>query len=543
MSLGYFHYPLPANEPVLTYAPGTPERKLLKQALAELKSAEADIPQYIGSEEIRSGNKKPINPPHEKAYVLGYFHEGDESHVHAAINAALAAKANWESLSWENRAAIFLKAADLLATKYRPYINGTTMLGQSKNACQAEIDAACELIDFLRFNVHFLSEIYRQQPISSPGVHNRLEWRPLEGFVLAITPFNFTAIGGNLPTSAALCGNVVVWKPAYTQIYSAQLFLRILKEAGLPDGVINLIYVDGPVLGKVCFEHRDFAGIHFTGSTSVFNQIWATIGANISKFKSYPRIVGETGGKDFVLAHKSADAAAVATALARGAFEFQGQKCSAASRAYLPSNIAEEIKSKLVADIATIKVGTVEDFGNFINAVIDEKSFDKLAKYIDNAKQDASVKIIAGGNYSKEKGYFIEPTVIETTDPQYITMCEELFGPVLTIYTYNADDFEGVLTLVNNTSPYALTGAILAQDRNAVELATNRLRNAAGNFYINDKPTGAVVGQQPFGGARASGTNDKAGSLINLYRWLSARTIKETYNPPVNYGYPFLAEE
>ena len=543
MSLGYFKYPMPANEPVLTYAPGTPERKLLQQTLVELKAAETDIPQYIGGEEVRSGNKQPLNPPHEHALVLGYYHEGDETHVHQAIDAALKAKAGWEAMAWENRAAIFLKAADLLATKYRPYINGTTMLGQSKTAYQAEIDAACELIDFLRFNVHFLSEIYKQQPISSPGMHNRLEWRPLEGFVLAITPFNFTAIGGNLPTSAAMCGNVVIWKPAHTQIYSAQMFMRVLKEAGLPDGVINLIYVDGPTLGNVCFNHRDFAGVHFTGSTGVFNQMWATIGANVGKYKSYPRIVGETGGKDFVLAHKSADPDVVATALARGAFEYQGQKCSAASRAYLPSNIADEIKRKLVAAVKTMKMGPVDDFGNFINAVIDEKSFDKLKKYIDTAKNDASVKILVGGNCDKEKGFFIEPTVIEAGDPKYVTMCEELFGPVLTVYTYDAGDFDGALELVDTTSPYALTGSILAQDRAAVELATTRLRHSAGNFYINDKPTGAVVGQQPFGGARASGTNDKAGSMINLYRWLSARTIKETFNPPVDYKYPFLASE
>jgi 1-pyrroline-5-carboxylate dehydrogenase len=543
MSLGYFNYPLPANEPVLNYAPGSAERALLQKTLAELKSSEIDIPQYIGGEEIRSGNKLALNPPHERAHVLGYYHEGEEKHVHDAIAAALKAKPGWEAMSWENRAAIFLKAADLLATKYRPYINGTTMLGQSKNAYQAEIDAACELIDFLRFNVHFLSEIYKQQPISGPGMHNRLEWRPLEGFVLAITPFNFTAIGGNLPTSAAMCGNVVIWKPAHTQIYSAQMFMRILKEAGLPDGVINLIYVDGPTLGNVCFNHRDFAGVHFTGSTGVFNQMWATIGANVGKYKSYPRIVGETGGKDFVLAHKSADPAVVATALARGAFEYQGQKCSAASRAYIPSNTAPAIKEKLIAAIQSMKMGPADDFGNFINAVIDEKSFDKLAKYIESAKNDSSVNILTGGSYNKEKGFFIEPTVIETFDPKYVTMCEELFGPVLTIYTYDAEDFDGALELVDTTSPYALTGAVLSQDRAAVELATERLRHSAGNFYINDKPTGAVVGQQPFGGARASGTNDKAGSMTNLYRWLSARTIKETYNPPVDYKYPFLAAE
>ena len=416
------------------------------------------------------------------------------------------------------------------------------MLGQSKNAYQAEIDSACELIDFLRFNVHFLSEIYKQQPVSAPGIHNRMEWRPLEGFVLAITPFNFTAIAGNLPSSAAMCGNTVVWKPANTQVYAAQMIMRIFKEAGLPDGVINLVYVDGPTLGKVCFAHSDFGGVHFTGSTGVFNQMWKTIGENIASYKSYPRIVGETGGKDFVMVHKSAQPDVVATALARGAFEYQGQKCSAASRAYIPGNIAEEVKTKLIAQIASMKMGTVEDFSNFINAVIDEKSFDKIAAYIAAAKKDKKAKIIAGGKCDKSEGYFIEPTVIEAKDPKYVTMCEEIFGPVLTIYVYDAAQFEETLALVDSTSPYALTGSIIAQDRDAVVLATAKLRNAAGNFYINDKPTGAVVGQQPFGGARGSGTNDKAGSMINLYRWLSARTIKETFNPPTDYHYPFLQE-
>ena len=542
MSLGYFSYPMPANEPVLQYAPGSPERAALKKTLAELKKKPIEIPMYIGGKAVKSGKKMAIHPPHETSFTLGHFHAGEEKHIHQAIDSALKAKDAWAAMSWENRAHIFLKAADLMATKYRYHINGTTMLGQSKNAFQAEIDSACELIDFLRFNVHCLSEIYKQQPLSSPGMHNRMEWRPLEGFVLAITPFNFTAIGGNLPTSAAMCGNVVVWKPANTQIYSAQMFMRILKEAGLPDGVINLIYVDGPTLGKVCFNHREFAGVHFTGSTGVFNNMWKVIGENVSKYRSYPRLVGETGGKDFVVAHKSANVDAVVTALARGAFEFQGQKCSAASRAYIPSNIAEEVKRKLVAAIQSMKMGTVEDFSNFVNAVIDEKSFNSIAKYIDNAKKDKKAKILVGGNYSKAKGYFIEPTVIEAKDPKYTTMCEEIFGPVLTIYVYDADKFEETLKLVDSTSPYALTGAILAQDRAAVELATNKLRNAAGNFYINDKPTGAVVGQQPFGGARASGTNDKAGSMLNLYRWLSARTIKETYNPPVDYKYPFLLE-
>lgn len=542
MSLGYFSYPLPANEPVLQYAPGSPERAALKKTLAELKKKELDIPMYIGGKAVKTGKKVAIHPPHEKDFTLGHFHAGEEKHIHQAIDAALKAKETWAAMSWENRAHIFLKAADLMATRYRYHINGTTMLGQSKNAFQAEIDSACELIDFLRFNVHFLSEIYKQQPVSSPGMHNRMEWRPLEGFVLAITPFNFTAIGGNLPTSAAMCGNVVVWKPANTQIYSAQMFMRILKEAGLPDGVINLVYVDGPTLGKVCFSHREFAGVHFTGSTGVFNNMWKVIGENVAKYRSYPRIVGETGGKDFVVAHKSANVDAVVTALARGAFEFQGQKCSAASRAYIPSNMAEEVKTKLVAAIKTMKMGTVEDFSNFVNAVIDEKAFNSIARYIDAAKKDKKAKILVGGNYSKTKGYFIEPTVIEAKDPKYVTMCEEIFGPVLTLYVYPADKFEETLKLVDSTSPYALTGAILAQDRAAVELATDKLRNAAGNFYINDKPTGAVVGQQPFGGARASGTNDKAGSMLNLYRWLSARTIKETYNPPVDYKYPFLQE-
>lgn len=540
MNLGYFSYPLPANEPVLTYGPGTAERKALKRALKELKSHEADIPMYIGGEQVRTGNKVAIHPPHEIAHTLGYFHAGEEKHVTMAIQAALAAKPKWEAMSWENRAGIFLRAADLIATRYRMYMNGTTMLGQSKNAFQAEIDSACELIDFLRFNVHFLSEIYKQQPISGAGMHNRLEWRPLEGFVLAITPFNFTAIAGNLPTSAALCGNVVVWKPANTQVYSAQMFMKILKEAGLPDGVINLIYVDGPTIGKVCMSHRDFAGVHFTGSTGVFNQMWKTIGENVGNYKSYPRIVGETGGKDFVLAHKTADPDVVVTALLRGAFEFQGQKCSAASRAYIPSNMADEVKKKLVDGVKSFRMGTVEDFGNFINAVIDEKAFKSISRYIDNAKKDSGAEILVGGGYDMSKGYFIEPTIIEAKEPKYVSMCEEIFGPVLTIYVYNADEFDKALELVDTTSPYALTGTIIAQDRYAVELATEKLRHSAGNFYINDKPTGAVVGQQPFGGARASGTNDKAGSMLNLYRWLSARTIKETFNPPTDFRYPFL---
>jgi 1-pyrroline-5-carboxylate dehydrogenase len=543
MHNAYFQFAAPVNEPVYSYAPGSPEREALKKQLAAFKAQEFDIPMYIGDKEVRTGKTIDIRPPHEIKHKLGHFHEGDASHVKDAIAAALAARTQWADTPWEQRAGVFLKAAELIATRYRYHINAATMLGQSKNAYQAEIDSACELIDFLRFNVHYLTDIYKQQPLSSAGVHNRLEYRPLEGFVVAITPFNFTAIAGNLPTSAAMCGNVVVWKPAYTQVLAAHIIMQVLKEAGLPDGVINLIYTDGPVLGDVAFSHPDFAGIHFTGSTGVFQQMWKTIGMNISKYKTYPRIVGETGGKDFVLAHKSADADVVAIALARGAFEYQGQKCSAASRAYLPSNIADAVKTKLTAELKTMKMGTTEDFSNFVNAVIDERSFDKIATYIENAKKDPAAKIIAGGNYSKTEGYFVEPTVIEVTDPRYVTMCEEIFGPVLTIYVYEADKFEEIIDIVDTTSPYALTGSILAQDRYAIDLATKRLINAAGNFYINDKPTGAVVGQQPFGGARASGTNDKAGSALNLYRWLSARTIKETLVPPTDYRYPFLKED
>lgn len=542
MQNGQFSIPLPVNEPVLSYAPGSSEKLRLKEVLGILKSEEADVPMYIGGQEIRTGKKVAMRPPHEHDHVLGYFHEGDASHARDAIDAALAAKTSWAALSWESRAQIFLKAADLIAGKYRPYLNGTTMLGQSKSVYQAEIDSACETIDFLRFNVHFLSEIYRGQPISAPGIHNRMEYRPLEGFVLAISPFNFTAIGANLPTSAALCGNVVVWKCAHTQVYSAQMFMRILKEAGLPDGVINLIFVDGPTLGDVCFSHPDFAGVHFTGSTGVFNHMWKTIGANTGKYKSYPRIVGETGGKDFVMVHHSADVDVTVTALLRGAFEYQGQKCSAASRAYIPSNLADQIREKLIRGIDSFRIGTVEDFTNFINAVIDEKAFDRITTYIENARLATNARIIAGGQHDKSKGYFITPTIIETTDPSFVTMCEEIFGPVLTIYIYEADQFEETLEVLDRTSPYALTGSIIAQDRVAIEHATSRLSQSAGNFYINDKPTGAVVGQQPFGGARASGTNDKAGSMLNLLRWLSPRTIKETYAPPTDYRYPFMQE-
>jgi 1-pyrroline-5-carboxylate dehydrogenase len=543
MSNGFFKVPVPRNEPVLSYAPGTKERAALKSALAEARAQELDIPMYIGAEEVRTGNKKKLSPPHDHRHVLGYFHAGDKGHIEQAINAAMAAKELWGNLSWENRASIFLKAADLLAGPYRYKINAATMLGQSKSAYQAEIDSACELIDFLRFNVAFMSEIYNEQPISSPGVWNRLEYRPLEGFTFALTPFNFTAIAGNLPTSMAMMGNTVVWKPSNTQIYAANVIMQVLKEAGLPDGVINLIYVSGPDAADVIFSHKDFGGIQFTGSTGVFNSMWKTIGANISKYRSYPRIVGETGGKDFVIAHKSADAKEVSTALVRGAFEYQGQKCSAASRAYIPSNLWEDVKKNMIADLKSIAMGPVEDFGNFVNAVIDEKAFDSIAGYIEKAKQNPLNEIVAGGQYDKSKGYFIEPTVIATKDASSLTMCEEIFGPVLTIYVYHAENFEQTLELVDQTSPYALTGAVLAKDRYAVELATKKLTNSAGNFYINDKPTGAVVGQQPFGGARGSGTNDKAGAKANLMRWVSMRTIKETFVTPTDYRYPFLDNE
>lgn len=543
MPKGIYQVPTPKNEPVLNYAPGSKERRALKKALEAARAKQEDIPMYIGGEEVRTEKKHPLAPPHDHQRILGYFHEGDKGHVEMAINAALGAKAAWEELPWEHRASIFLKAADLIAGPYRAEINAATMLGQSKNAYQAEIDSACELIDFLRFNAHYMTQIYAQQPESSPGVWNRLEHRPLEGFVFALTPFNFTAIAGNLPASVALMGNTVVWKPAYTQIYAANVIMKVFREAGLPDGVINLIYVDGPEAGEVIFNHPDFAGIHFTGSTKVFQNIWKAIGENIHKYKSYPRIVGETGGKDFIIAHKSADAKALATAIVRGAFEYQGQKCSAASRAYIPSNLWEEVKAYILEDLETIKMGGVEDFGNFVNAVIDEKSFDKIVQYIEDARNSDLVDIIAGGTYDKSKGYFIAPTVLLSRDPAYATLCEEIFGPVLTIYVYQTERFEETLELVDTTSPYALTGSIFSNDRYAIALATKKLVNAAGNFYINDKPTGAVVGQQPFGGARASGTNDKAGSMINLLRWVSPRTIKETLVPATDYRYPFLEKD
>ncbi len=540
---GFFKIPTPINEPIFPYAPGTTERKLLKEALADARSKTLDIPMYIGGKEVRTGNTKDINPPHDKNHKLGHFHRGDASHVQQAIDAALAAKADWENMPWEQRAAIFLKAAELLAGPYRYKLNAATMLGQSKNAFQAEIDAACEMIDFLRFNVAFMSEIYSDQPISSKGIWNRIEYRALEGFVFALTPFNFTAIAGNLPASAAMMGNVIVWKPAFTQIYAANVLMEIFIEAGVPAGVINLVYASGPETGDIIFKHPDFAGIHFTGSTGVFQNVWKQIGDNIQTYKSYPRIVGETGGKDYIMVHPSANVDVVRTAIVRGAFEFQGQKCSAASRAYLPKSLWTKLEKELIAEVNNIKVGPVEDFTNFVNAVIDEKAFDKIASYIDGAHADPNVEVIAGGTYDKSQGYFIKPTIILTQSPNSITMCEEIFGPVLTIYIYDDEKFEETLHILDNTSPYALTGAVISQDRYAIELATNILRHSAGNFYINDKPTGAVVGQQPFGGGRASGTNDKAGAKVNLLRWCSMRTIKETFTPPTNYTYPNFSEE
>ncbi len=546
MSTGFFKIPPIKNEPILNYAPESSERQHLQAKIKAMRAEVLDIPMIINGKEVRTGNKFPINPPHDHHHVLGYFHEGNESHIKASIDTALAARENWANMPWEHRLTIFLKAAELSAKKYRWELNAATMLGQSKNAYQAEIDAACEWIDFLRYNVLFASQIYKGQPESSEGLWNRTEWRALEGFIFAITPFNFTAIAGNLPASAAMMGNVVVWKPSPTQIYSAHVIMKILLEAGLPDGVINLVFADGPMAGEIVFKHPDFAGVHFTGSTKTFQTIWKAIGENIQNYKTYPRIVGETGGKDFVIAHHSADPQAVAVGLLRGAFEYQGQKCSAASRAYIPDNIWPAVEKQLVSDLKSAKMGGTEDFSNFINAVIDERSFDKIVGFIETAKKSDKVKIIAGGNYDKSKGYFIEPTVLLTTDPKYTTMSEEIFGPVLTIYVYpqdsanEKDKYVETLKLVDSTSSYALTGAIFSEDRYAIDLASKLLVNAAGNFYINDKPTGAVVGQQPFGGARASGTNDKAGSMYNLLRWVSARTIKETLVSPIDYRYPFL---
>ncbi len=543
MSNAFFQVPAVINEPVKSYRPGSPERTELQAMLAKMRAEVLDVPMVIGGQEVRTGKTQRLAPPHDHQHTLGHFHEGNAGHVTSAIDAALAARPTWATMPWEQRAAIFLKAADLLAGPWRARLNAATMLGQSKNAFQAEIDAACELIDFLRFNVKFATEIYKNQPESLPGTWNRVEYRPLEGFVFALTPFNFTAIAGNLPTSAALMGNVVVWKPANTQIYSAHVLMALFREAGLPDGVINLVFVSGPTAGEVIFQHREFAGIHFTGSTGVFDGIWQTVGANRAKYRSYPRLVGETGGKDFVVAHPSANPIAVAVGLLRGSFEYQGQKCSAASRAYVPKSLWPTIKDKLVADLKTVKMGPTEDFTNFVNAVIDEKSFDKIAKYIDGAKADSGVELVAGGTYDKSVGYFIAPTVLRVDDPKYVTMCDELFGPVLTIYVYEDAKWAETLHLVDETSPYALTGAVFAQDRAALLDAERVLVNAAGNFYLNDKPTGAVVGQQPFGGARASGTNDKAGSSLNLLRWVSARSIKETLVSPVDYRYPFLADD
>lgn len=543
MTKAIYKAPNALNEPVLNYAPGSIERSALKASIKKYKSQVLDIPMIIGGQEIRTDNPVSIYAPHDRKLKLGTFYLGGEIHVTQAIEAALAARSQWQKLTWDQRAAIFLKAADLVSGKYRQKLNATTILGQSKNVYQAEIDAVCEFADFLRFNVQFMTEIYQEQPISSKGVWNRMEQRPLEGFVYAISPFNFTSLAGNLAAAPALMGNVVVWKPSETQIYSAQVIMEIFMEAGLPDGVINLIYVPGPVGGKIMAKHLDFVGVHFTGSNKVFTKIWKAIGDHVHLHNTYPKIVGETGGKGFVMVHKSAVAQEVVTALARGAFEYQGQKCSAASRAYIPSNLWEAIKKNLVRDVKSFKMGSPENFENFINAVIDEVAFDKITSYIDNVKKDDDAEIIVGGAYDKSVGFFIEPTIIVTKNPDYITMREELFGPVLTIYVYPEDEFDLTLDLVDRTSPYALTGAIFAQNRYAIDIATKKLVNAAGNFYINDKPTGAVVGQQPFGGARASGTNDKSGSKLNLLRWVSARTIKENFEPPTDYRYPFMAQE
>lgn len=543
MSNAIYKVPKALNEPVKSYAPGSPERAALRAELKAQKSTTIDIPMIIGGERIFTDNKKTIRPPHDLSHTLGTYNQGDVTHVKMAIDAALAAKKDWENLPWQERAAIFLRAADLLAGPYRARMNAATMLGQSKNIYQAEIDAVCELADFFRFNVEYMTEIYAQQPYSPATTWNRLEYRPLEGFVFALTPFNFTSIAANLSCAPAMLGNVVVWKPAISQAYSAGVIMEVLEAAGLPKGVINLVFVGGQTAGEVIFKHPEFAGLHFTGSTGVFQQLWKTVGDNISTYKSYPRLVGETGGKDFVIAHPSSDAKAVAVALSRGAFEFQGQKCSAASRAYIPKSLWKDVKKHLLDDLKDFKMGDVEDFGNFINAVIDEKAFDSISSYIAYAKEAADAEIIAGGNYDKSKGYFIEPTVILTENPHFKTMEEEIFGPVLTIYVYADKKWEETLDLVDSTSPYALTGAVFSQDRYALQTAFEKLRNAAGNFYINDKPTGAVVGQQPFGGARGSGTNDKAGSVLNLFRWINARTIKENFVPPTDYKYPFLSTQ
>ena len=540
MSKGVFNVPVATNEPVKSYELGSPEREELLTTYQAMYNSTIDVPLYIGSETIHTSEKINMVPPHDHQHVLGQYSMATAEHVNMAIDAALAAREEWAAMPWHQRVAIFLKAADLLAGPFRAKINAATMLAQSKNVFQAEIDAACELIDFFKFNAEYVTQLYSEQPESAPGMWNRLEHRPLEGFVLAITPFNFTSICANLCAAPAMMGNVIVWKPAGTQVYSAKVIMDLFKAAGLPDGVINLVPVSGPVLGDVVFNHKDFAGLHFTGSTGVFRHLWKTIGNNIEKYRSYPRIVGETGGKDFIIAHESAVPAEVATGISRGAFEYQGQKCSAASRAYIPSNIWEEVKTQIVADANSFKMGSPEDPSNFINAVIDEKAFDRIAQYIDYVKEQYDAEIIVGGGYDKSKGYFIEPTIVLTSNPKFRTLCEEIFGPVITIYVYEPKDWKATLKLVDNTSEYALTGAIFSIDRYAIEEASKALENAAGNFYINDKPTGAVVGQQPFGGARGSGTNDKAGSILNLLRWVSPRTIKETFVPAQDYRYPFL---
>lgn len=541
MGKGFFHVPTAINEPVKSYAPGTPEREAVLKAYKDFYNHKVDIPMYIGSEEVRTGNTNTMSPPHDHQHSVGTYHLAEQKHVQNAIDNALESREAWASLEWEQRAAIFLKAADLIAGPYRAKINAATMIAQSKTIHQAEIDAACEFIDFLRFNVEFMSQIYDEQPDSAEGIWNRVEYRPLEGFIYAVTPFNFTAIAGNLPASAAMMGNVVVWKPSDSQIFSAKIIVDVFKEAGLPDGVINVVFGDPVMVTETVLASPDFSGLHFTGSTFVFKELWKQIGTNIHNYKTYPRIVGETGGKDFIIAHPTAVPKQVATAIVRGGFEFQGQKCSAASRVYLPKSIADKVIAEVKKDLdAMNKPGSPEDMSNFITAVIHEGSFNKLAKYIDGAKNDANSEIVAGGNYDKSKGYFIEPTVIVTTDPKYTTMETELFGPVVTIYVYEDQNWEDTLNLVDTTSEYALTGAVLATDRYAIAQATKVLENCAGNFYINDKPTGAVVGQQPFGGARASGTNDKAGSAQNLLRWVSPRLIKETFVTPTDYRYPFL---
>jgi len=543
MPKGIYKLPDVKNEPVKSYAPGSPERAALKNKLNELNRGGLDLPMIIGGKEIRTGNLHDIRPPHNHRQLLGHYHQGDKSHVQMAIDAALKAKPAWEAMHWESRAAIFLKAAELIAGPYRSDFNAVTMIGQSKNAYQSEIDAVCELVDFYRYNVKNMVEIYGMQPNSSPGIWNRMVWRPLEGFIFALTPFNFTSIAGNLGGAPALMGNTVVWKPSKTAVWSAHLIMEVLKEAGLPDGVINLVYAGGREAAEVVFNHRDFAGLHFTGSTNVFNGMWSTIAGNIGRYKSYPRIVGETGGKDYILAEKSANAKQVATAITRGAFEYQGQKCSAASRAYIPTNIWEEVRQYVTDDLAKIKMGVVDDFSNFVNAVIDEESFDKLAAVIDDAKASLDAEIVCGGTYDKAKGYFIQPTVILAKKADYITMREELFGPILTVYLYEPDKLEETMDILDTTTDYALTGAIFSADRSRIEKMTTRLIHTAGNFYINDKPTGAVVDQQPFGGGRGSGTNDKAGSVFNLLRWVSPQCIKETFVPATDYLYPNFLEE